>query len=112
MNGNFLLVLVNANKHMQVGNSPFVAYNLMDYQCGERKVISHVDEEQDLRIWCAADLKPSFQCQHVASKAMRTLALIKGTFKYSIPNHSPSYAKLCPSPFRIIYTGIVTISGW
>ena len=30
MNGNFLLVLVNANKHMQVGNSPFVAYNLMD----------------------------------------------------------------------------------
>ena len=32
-------------KFMQVGNSPSVAYNLMDYQCGERKVIRHVDEE-------------------------------------------------------------------
>ena len=55
---------------MQVGNSPSVDYNLMDYQCGEKNIISHVDEEQDLRIWCAADLKPSLQCQHAASKTM------------------------------------------
>ena len=29
-------------KHMQVGNTLSVDYNLMDYQNGERKAISHV----------------------------------------------------------------------
>ena len=32
-------------KHMQVGNSSSVPYNLMDYQYEKRKIISHVDEE-------------------------------------------------------------------
>ena len=67
---------------MQVGNSPSVACNLMDYQCGERKIICHVDEKQYIEIWCTADLKSSLQCQHAASKAMRALRLIKRTFKY------------------------------
>ena len=46
---------------MQVGTTLSVDYNLRDYQNRERKTISHVDidTEQDLGIWCMADLKPS-----------------------------------------------------
>ena len=69
-------------KHMQVGNTLAVDYNLMDYQKGERITISHVDKEQDLGIWCTADLKPTLQCQQAVSKAMKVLGLIKRTFKY------------------------------
>ena len=69
-------------KHMQVGNKLSVDYNLMDHQNGERKIISHVSSEHDLGIWCTADLKPSLQCQHAVSKAMKVLGLIKRTFKY------------------------------
>ena len=58
-------------KHMQVGNTLCVDDNLMDYQNGQRKSISHVDSEQDFEIWCKADLKPSLQCQHAVSKAMK-----------------------------------------
>ena len=65
---------------MQVGNTLAVDYNLMDYQKGERKTISHVDKEQDLGIWCTADLKPTLQCQHAVSKAMKALGLIKSIF--------------------------------
>ena len=54
----------------------------MDYQKGERITISHVDKEQDLGIWCTADLKPTLQCQHAVSKAMKVLGLIKRTFNY------------------------------
>jgi len=67
---------------MQVGNTLSVDYSLMDYQNGERIAISHVDSEQDLGIWCTADLKPSFQYQHAVSKAVKGLGLIKRTFKY------------------------------
>ena len=70
MYGNFL--------YMQVGYTLSVDYNLMDYQNGERRAISHVDSEHDLGIWCTADLKPSVQCQHVLCKAMKALGLIKG----------------------------------
>ena len=69
-------------KHMQVGNLSCVDYNLMDYDCGERKNICHVDKEMDLGIWCTADLKSSLQCRHAVSKAMKALGLIKRTFKY------------------------------
>ena len=75
---------------MQVGNTLAVDYNLMDYQKGERKTISHVDKEQDLGIWCTADLKPTLQYQHAVSKAMKALGLIK-TFKYF---NTKSLAKL------------------
>ena len=34
-------------KHMQVGNTLPVDYNLMDYQNGERKTICHVEKEQE-----------------------------------------------------------------
>ena len=53
-----------------------------NYQKGERITISHVDKEQDHGIWCTADLKPTLQCQHAVSKAMKALGLIKRTFKY------------------------------
>ena len=65
-----------------LGNKLSVDCNLKDHQNGERKIISHVDSEQDLGIWCTADLKPSLQCQHAVSKAMKVLGLIKRTFKY------------------------------
>ena len=42
MYGNFCLVLISKRKHMQEGNTLSVDYNLMDYQNGERKTISHV----------------------------------------------------------------------
>ena len=48
----------------------------MDYQNGEGKIICHADSEQDLGIWCTADLKLSLQCQHAISKAMKVLGLI------------------------------------
>ena len=69
-------------KHLQVGKTFSLDYNLMDYQNDVRKTISHVDNEQDLGVWCTADLKPSLQCQHVVSKAMKVLGLIKRTFKF------------------------------
>ena len=78
-------------KHLQVGNTLSVDYNLMDYQNGDRKSISHVDSEQGLGIWCIADLKPSFQCQQAVSKAMKILGLIKRTFKIF---NTPSLSKL------------------
>ena len=46
-------------KHLQVGNTLSVDYNLMDCQNSVRKTFSHVDNEQDLGVWCTADLKPS-----------------------------------------------------
>ena len=65
-----------------MGKTFSVDYNLLDYQDDVRKTIgSHVDNEQDLGVWCTADLKPSLQCQHAASKAMKVLGLIKRTFK-------------------------------
>ena len=48
----------------------------MDYQNDVRKTISHVDNEQDLGVWCTADLKPSLQCQHAVLKAIKALGLI------------------------------------
>ena len=57
-------------------------YNLMDYQNDVRKTISHVGNEQDLGVWCTANLKPSFKCQYAVSKAMKVLGLIKRTFKF------------------------------
>ena len=67
-------------KHMQVGYTLSVDYNLMDYHNEERRTITHVDSENNLRIRCAADLKPSLQCQHAVCKTMKALGLIKGTF--------------------------------
>ena len=81
MYGNFCLILVNVNTCKWVIHC-LIDYNLMDYQNGERKSISHVDSEQDLGIWCTADLKPSFQCQQAVSKAMKVLGLIKRTLKF------------------------------
>ena len=93
-------------KHMQVGNSPSVACNLMDYQYGERKIICHVDEEQDFGIWCTVDLKPFLQCQHAASKAMRALRLIKRTFKcFNIKSLSKLY-KTYVRPHLVYYVQV------
>ena len=66
-----LLFSFSKCKHMQVGNMLSVDYNLMDYQNGERKTICHVEKEQDRGIWCTFDLKPSLQCQHAVSKALK-----------------------------------------
>ena len=68
---------------MQVGNKLSVVYNFMDYQNEkEKSSVTYVDSEQDLGIWCTADLKPSLQCQYAVSKAMKVLGLIKRTYKY------------------------------
>ena len=86
-------------KCMQVGNTLSVDYNLMDYQNGERKTISHIDSEQDLGVWCSADLKPSLQCQHAVSKAMKALGLIKRTFKFfNITSLSKLYKTYMSAP--------------
>ena len=97
---------------MKVGNTLSVDYNLMDYQNGERKSVSHVDSEQDLGIWCTADLKPSFQCQQAVSKAMKVLGLIKRTFKIFNTTSLHIIQDLCSSPFRVLCTSMVTISSW
>ena len=96
-------------KHLQLGKTLSVDYNLMDYQNNVRKTISHVDNEQDLGVWCTADLKPSLQCQHVVSKAMKVLGLIKRTFKYFssvslYKTYVRPHLKYCPS--------VVSIFGW
>ena len=68
-------------RHLQVGKTFSVDYNLMDYQNDVRKTISHVDNEQDLGAWCTDDLKPSLQCQHAVSMAMKVL--VKGLLSFS-----------------------------
>ena len=98
---------------MQVGNKLSVDYNLLDHQNRERKIISHVSSEHDLGIWCTADLKPSLQCQHAVSKAMKVLGLIKRTSKY-FKNTSLSklYKTYFRPHFRVLCTSVVSISSW
>ena len=80
-------------KHMQVGNKLSVDYNLMDHQNGERKIISHVSSEHDLGIWCTADLKPSLQCQHAVSKAMKVWGSSKELLSISTIHLSLNYIR-------------------
>ena len=71
-------------KHLQVGNTLSVDYNLMDCQNSEKnyQLCSLLHNEQDFEVWCTDNLKLSLQCQHAVSKAMKALWLIKETFKY------------------------------
>ena len=60
-----------------MGNTLSADYNLMDYQDGVKKTISHVDNEQDIGVCCTIDSRPYLQCQHAVSKTMKALGLIK-----------------------------------
>ena len=85
----------------------------MDCQNDVRKTISHVDNERGLGVWCTADLKPSLQCQHAVSKAMKVLGLIKRTFKFfSLCFSFDIIQNLSSPPFGVLCPSVVSILGW
>ena len=69
-------------KHMQIGHSLSTSYTLINEYNGERTVLDKSSGEKDPRIWCTNTLSMSLQCHKATSKAMRSLGLIKRTFKY------------------------------
>jgi len=67
-------------KLLQIGNSQPHAYFMIDSSAYQPIVVNAVSEEKDLGIWCTDSLKPSFQCQRAAAKAMQVLGFIRRSF--------------------------------
>jgi len=68
-------------KLLQIGISQPHPYFMMDSSTYRPIAVNAVSEEKDLGIWCTGSLKPSFQCQRAAAKAMQVLGLIRRSFK-------------------------------
>ena len=80
-----------------------INYGLPEWREKNHQSCSYVDSEQDLGIWCTANLKPFLQCQlHAVSKAMKALGLINiKYFKITyIFLQIIQYLRL--SPFRVL----------
>jgi len=69
-------------RHMQVGHELSTSYTLINDFDGGRTVLDKTTDEKDLGIWCSNTLSPSLQCHKATAKAMRSLGLIKRTFKH------------------------------
>ena len=67
---------------MQIGHGLSTSYTLINEYNGKRTVLDKSSEEKDLGIWCTNTLSTSMQCHKATSKAIRSLGLIKITFKY------------------------------
>ena len=65
-------------KHMQVRHELSTSYTLIN----TRTPLEITTVEKDLGIFCSNTLSPSLQCHKATSNAMRSLGLIKRTFKY------------------------------
>ena len=66
-------------KHMQVRHELSTSYTLIN---STRTPLDITTVEKDLGIFCSNTLSPSLQCHKATSNAMRSLGLIKRTFKY------------------------------
>ena len=67
---------------MQIGHELSTSYTLINDSDGERIALDKTTDEKDSAVWCTNILSPSLQCHRATSKAMRSLGLIKRTFKY------------------------------
>ena len=74
---------------MQVGHELSTSYTLINNSDGRRIALDKTTVEKDLGIWCTNTLSPSLQCHKAASKTMRSLGLIKRTFKCITPQSLP-----------------------
>ena len=88
---------------MQIDHDLSTSYTLINQHNGERTVLQldKSTDEKDLRIWCTNMLSTSLQCHKAISKAIRSLGLIKRTFKYlnfqSLPFLFKTYTVCLPS---------------
>ena len=73
---------INKCKYMQIGHDLVTGYTLINDSDGERITLDKTADENDLGIRCTNMLSPSLQCHKASSKAMKSLGLIKNTFKY------------------------------
>ena len=64
---------------MRIGNSVPVTYTIEDSASLET-----VDQEKDLCVQCASNLKPSIQCYKVSANASQVLGLINRSFKINL----------------------------
>ena len=69
-------------KHMQVRHELSTSYTLINNYDGTRTPLDITTVEKDLGIFCSNTLSPSLRCHKATSNAMRSLGLIKRTFKY------------------------------
>ena len=69
-------------KHMQINHNLSTSYSLISEPSGKRSTLDVITEEKDLGIWCTNTLSTSMQCHKATAKAMRSLGLIKRTFKH------------------------------
>ena len=73
---------VDKCKLLQLGNPIPTNYYLHNPNECSRSLTSRAPEEKSLGIWCTSEMKPSLQGQKAVAKAMQTLDMIKGSFKY------------------------------
>ena len=85
-------------KRMQVRHELSTSYTLINNYDGTRTPLDITTVEKDLGIFCSNTLSPSLQCHKATSNAMRSLGLIKRTFKYlslqSLPFLYKTYIRL------------------
>ena len=76
---------------MQLGSSIHATYTLLDYNNDTRINLNRSAAEKDLGVWYSTDLKPS---NKAAAKALKSLGLLKRTFRNINVRNLPFYTKL------------------
>ena len=66
---------------MQLGSSIHTTYTLLDYNNDTRISLNRSAAEKDLGVWYSIDLKSLLQCNKAADKALKSLGLLKRTFR-------------------------------
>ena len=74
---------------MQVRHELPTSYTLINNYDGTRTPLDITTVEKDLGIFCSNTLSPSLQCHKATSNVMRSLGLIKRTFKYLLLQSLP-----------------------
>ena len=71
---------------MRIGKSVPVTYSMEDNVSNISTNLEAADQEKDLGVWCTSSLKPSAQCQKVATEASQALGTIRRSFKINSAN--------------------------
>ena len=103
---------------MQIGHELSTSYTLINESDSEKIALDKTTDENNLGIWCTNTLSLSLQYHKANSKAMRSLGLIKRTFKYINQQSLPFLYKIyvCPHLEFILHSSLVTLldggHGW
>jgi len=77
---------------------------------GKSHKLQSSQEEKDLGLYIAENLKPGLQCAKAASKAMSVLGLIRRRFG-KIDKESFRLPYLCSTAYGVFCASVVTIFG-